>query len=67
MTKITLNIELVETILKNLKDRLINNIKVSKRKYTQKNKDLEKELIPKEISKSKYLSTNEFKQKLNKR
>lgn len=72
MAKITLdieekNIEIVENILRNLKDGLIKNIEVSKRRYSPKNKILEDEFIPKQKSNSKYLSPSEFKRRTTKR
>lgn len=72
MAKITLdieekNIEIVENILRNLKDGLIKNIEVSKRRYSPKNKILEDEFIKKENSNSKYLSPLEYKRRISKR
>lgn len=72
MAKITLdveekNIEIVENILKNLKDGLIKNIEINQRRYVAKQKILEDEFIPKSTSKSKYLSSDEYKKKLLKK
>lgn len=71
MAKVTLdvdekNVTIIKHILENLKDGLINNMEISQRRYTPKNKPLEDDFIQKKsASQGKYISPEQYRKKIN--